>query len=83
MSADLLDMLIADILSTTETLINSDAQDLECFARPQAPRIEKAAQSMGRNGWFEKGKDWLEKWEKEMAKKGKEKEKKGVFSSIC
>ncbi|KAF8250442.1 PLP-dependent transferase [Wilcoxina mikolae CBS 423.85] len=85
MSADLLDMLIADILSTTETLISSDSRDVECFARPQAPRIEKDVTSLGRNKWLEKGKDWLEKWEKEMVKKGKEKDKKkeGVFNSTC
>ncbi|KAF8540080.1 pyridoxal phosphate-dependent transferase [Trichophaea hybrida] len=84
MSADLLNMLIADTLSTTETLINSDSRDLECFTRPQAPRIEKSVTSLGNTKWLEKGKDLLEKWEKEMAKKGKRKDKKeGVFNSIC
>lgn len=47
MSADLLDRLIGDILSTTETLMESDVVDIECFAHPQAPRIEKHVGSMG------------------------------------
>ena len=62
MSADLLDMLIADILSTTETLMASDQADLDAFARPQAPRIEKYVASMGTHSWKEKSMDTLKRY---------------------
>lgn len=73
MSADLLDMLISDIMSTTETIIGSDAIDLTCFSRPQAPRIEKSVQSLGRNGWKERGQEMFKRYS----------EGKGVFNSTC
>jgi len=49
MGSDLLDRLIGDLLSTTETLMSSDAVDIEAFAHPQQPRIEKQIMSMGRS----------------------------------
>jgi len=68
MSADLLDMLIADILSTTETLMGTAAGDIDAFAKPQAPRIEKFVQSLGKNNWMNRSIALLEKcaepWEK-------------------
>ena len=42
-----MDSLISDIMQTTETLIKSDAVDLESLAAPSNPRIEKRIQSMG------------------------------------
>jgi hypothetical protein len=42
-----MDHLIADILESTETLIKSDAIDLESLAAQRNPRIEKLVQSLG------------------------------------
>jgi glutamate decarboxylase len=50
MSVNLLDMLIGDILSTTEALMASDVADSSTFAHPSQPRIEKYVQSMGEHG---------------------------------
>jgi hypothetical protein len=96
MSADLLDMLISDILSTTETLMNSDATELAAFARPQAPRIERAVTSLGHPGesWLERGKKLVGTYVHKEGKKSPSAEEKegegwmkwrtkGVFSSTC
>ena len=77
MSADLLDMLICDIMSTTETIIESTGTDLECYSRPQAPRIEKFVQSMGRSGWKEKSHEIFKRY------MGEDKDSKGVFHATC
>lgn len=79
MSVDLLDMLIADILSTTETLMSCDAGDIDAFARPQAPRIEKSVQSLGKNSWMGRSIALLEKyvepWERHNGPAGMEAKK--------
>jgi len=82
MSVDLLDMLIADILSTTETLMNCDVGDIDAYAKPQAPRIEKSVQSLGRSSWmgrsmalFEK---YVEPWERYSGPAGTEEEEEQV-----
>lgn len=62
MSVDLLNMLIADILSTTETLMSTAAGDVDAFAKPQAPRIEKFVQSLGKNSWMTRSIALLEKY---------------------
>lgn len=46
MSMNLLDNLISDIISVTETLMKTDAVDLAAF-QPSATGLEKAAQSQG------------------------------------
>ena len=46
MSLDLLDRLISDIISVTETLMDADPVDLAAFA-PGATHIEKTQMSMG------------------------------------
>ncbi|KAI5816568.1 pyridoxal phosphate-dependent transferase [Pyronema omphalodes] len=75
MGADLMDMLISDILSTTETLMKSDEVDLASFAQAQAPRLERSVTSMGSNGWL-KGKGWF-------GGKGEHKRGGTVFNTTC
>jgi hypothetical protein len=75
MGADLMDMLISDILSTTETLMKSDEVDLASFAQAQAPRLERSVTSMGRGGWL-KGKGWF-------GRKGDHKRGGTVFNTTC
>lgn len=48
MSLDLLDRLITDIVSVTETLMNTDAVDLAAF-QPAGSSVEKQHQSLGKN----------------------------------
>jgi glutamate decarboxylase len=71
MSADLLDRLIGDILEVTETLMKSDAVDLEAFSSAQSPRTEKEHQSMGHHG---------AKKRREAQEKRREK---GILRSTC
>lgn len=46
MSRDLLDRLIADIFQVTETLMESDASDLQAY-QPVTPSVEKQHASKG------------------------------------
>lgn len=46
MSLDLLDRLISDIISVTETLIQSDAMDIAAF-QPSSQTVEKQHSSLG------------------------------------
>ena len=46
MSLDLLDRLIADIFSVTQTLMNTDAVDLQAF-QPGASSVEKQHGTVG------------------------------------
>jgi len=57
MSADLIDRLIADLLGSTEILINADAIDIESFAAQRNQRIEKVVQGLGKSGRQEHDKE--------------------------
>jgi glutamate decarboxylase len=67
MSLDLMDLLLGDLLSTTEQLMSTDLNELEAYSSPQSQRIEKFVSSLGVHG----------------KKKGPKKEDGGILKTTC